>query len=156
MDSTFHDNNEIFSRIIDTLSIIVSFVFVVFLWPIGFYVWVNDLFQDKKRALVKKHEFAVNREHLQERLTVQEVEMREVVTDPLKAVPELPFGHLNAAWQAFINAHADGGELWSFSAWWQTTWGQKELRSGYVVVKDGKPSEYFLTVWKDIQDEAQD
>lgn len=75
-------------------------------------------------------------------------------TDPLKAAPELPFGHLNAAWKEFLNGQADGGELWSFSAHWQTTWGRKELRSGYVMVQDRTPRAHFLNVWKDLPEEV--
>lgn len=98
----------------------------------------------------EEREFAIEHQHLQERVTVQEVERREAVTDPLKAVPDLPFGHLNAAWQKFLNDSADGGELWSFSARWQMTWGRDELRAGYVVVRGGVPGAHFLTVWKDL------
>ena len=81
--------------------------------------------------------------------------MREIVTDPLQAAPELPFGHLHAAWKEFLKGHADGGELWSFSARWQTTWGRKELRSGYVLVQNGSPGAHFLTVWRDLPDDVK-
>lgn len=128
---------------------------VVALWPVASYMKVKEMFQRKAGSVIEEErEFAVERQYLQERLTVQEVERREVVTDPLKAVPELPFGHLNMAWQEFLDSHATGGELWSFSARWQTAWGNKELRSGYVVVHDGKPGAHFLTIWKDILDKA--
>jgi hypothetical protein len=103
----------------------------------------------------EEREFAVERQHLLERLTVQEVEMREIVTDPLQAAPEFPFGHLHAAWKEFLKGHAEGGELWSFSARWQTTWGRKELRSGYVLVENGSPGAHFLTVWKDLPDDTK-
>ena len=86
---------------------------------------------------------------------MQEVEKREVVIDPLRAAPEMPFGHLNAAWREFLKGHSDSGELWSFSARWQTTWGQKELRSGYVLVENGSPGAHFLTVWKDLPDDTE-
>ena len=102
----------------------------------------------------EEREFAVEREHLLERLTMQEIEMREVVTDLLKAAPDLPFGHLNAAWQKFLQSKAEGAELWSFASQWQT-WGRKELRCGYAVVQDGAPGTHFLTVWKDIPEEEE-
>ena len=115
----------------------------------------KEMFKKKDDAEVEEErEFAVERKDLLERLTVQEVEKREVVTDPLKAAPELPFGHLHAAWKEFLKGHAEGGELWSFSARWQTTWGRKELRSGYVLVENGSPRTHFLTVWKDLPDDA--
>jgi hypothetical protein len=117
---------------------------------------VKEMFQKKESYVSpEEREFAVEREHLLERLTVQEIERREVVADPLKAAPDSPFGHLNTAWQEFLKGLAEGTELWSFSARWQTTWGRKELRSGYVVVEDGVPGAHFLTVWKDIPDETE-
>lgn len=124
-------------------------------WPVVVYVTVKEMRQGTAgTGIEKEREFSVERQHLQECLTVQEVERREVVTDPLKAVPELPFGHLNRAWQEFLTGYAAGSELWSFSAQWQTAWGRKELRSGYTIVQGGAPGAYFLTVWKDISDEA--
>lgn len=131
---------------------ILAAILLVPIWPVVVYMKIQDLLRNDFR---EEREFAVEREHLLKRLTVQEIERREVVTDPLKAAPELPFGHLNAAWQEFLNGLAEGTELWSFSARWQTTWGRKELRCGYVVVQDGAPGTHFLTVWKDIPDEAE-
>lgn len=111
--------------------------------------------QKKKSAEVpEEREFAVERQHLQTRLTVLEVEKREYVIDPLTSAPELPFGHLNVAWKDFLDGKVEGGDLWSFSARWQTTWGQKEVRSGYVLVKDDIPGAYFLTLRKEIQGEV--
>lgn len=129
---------------------------VVAVWPVAVYMKVKVMMKKKEsNGFPEEREFAVEREHLLERLTVKEIERREVVTDPLRAAPELPFGHLNAAWQDFLKGHADGAELWSFSARWQTTWGRKELRRGYVVVQDGAPGAHFLTVCKDILDEQE-
>ncbi|SEN95199.1 hypothetical protein SAMN05216404_10913 [Nitrosospira multiformis] len=135
---------------------VLAVILVVAVWPVVVYMQVKELFQKKEsNGFPEEREFAVEREQLLERLTEQEIERREVVTDPLKAAPELPFGHLHAAWQEFLKGRADGAELWSFSARWQTMWGRKELRCGYVVVQDGAPGTHFLTVWKDIPDEAE-
>ena len=96
------------------------------------------------------------RAHLHEPLTVPQIEAREAVEDPLGAVPNFPFGHLNAAWKTFIEGVAADEELWSFTAPWQTTWGRKEIRTGYVVVHGGSPAKHFLTMWKEIEDEPVD
>ena len=130
---------------------ILAAILVVAVWPVAVYMKAKEMFKKKDDAEVEEErEFAVERKDLLERLTVQEVEKREVVTDPLKAAPELPFGHLHAAWKEFLKGQAEGGELWSCSARWQTTWGRKELRSGYVLVENGSPRTHFLTVWKDL------
>ena len=156
LDTVNPDRKKLSYRILNNVvAPVLAAILVVAVWPVAVYMKAKEMLQKKDGTEIEKErEFAVERQHLQERLTVQEVERREVVTDPLKAVPELPFGHLNAAWQEFLNGHVDGGELWSFSARWQTTWGRKELRSGYTIVQGGAPGAYFLTVWKDISDEA--
>ena len=134
---------------------VLAAILVVAVWPVAIYMKVTEMLRKQETIeLPEEREFAVEREHLLELLTAQEIEMREVVTDPLKAVPEVPFGHLNRAWQDFLKGHADGAELWSFSALWQTTWGHKELRRGYAVVQDGAPGAHFLTVWKYIPEEV--
>ncbi len=135
---------------------VLAAIAVVAVWPVAVFMKAKELFQKKESYVSpEEREFVVEREHLLERLTVQEIERREVVADPLKAAPELPFGHLNAAWQDFLKGHADGAELWSFSARWQTTWGRKELWCGYVVLHDGVPGTHFLTVWKDVSEESE-
>lgn len=135
---------------------VLAAILVVVVWPVAIYMKVKEMLQQRESYVSsEEREFAVEREHLLERLTEREIERREVVIDPLKAAPELPFGHLNSAWQEFLQARAEGTELWSFSARWQTTWGHSELRCGYVVVQDGAPGAHFLTVWRDIPDDAE-
>ncbi len=151
------DRKKLSYRILNNIvAPVLAAMLVIAVWPVAVFMKVKEMFQKKESYVSpEEREFAVEREHLLERLAVQEIERREVVADPLKAVPELPFGHLNAAWQEFLQGKPDDAELWSFSARWQTTWGRKELRSGYVVVKDGAPGAHFLTVWKDIPDETE-
>jgi hypothetical protein len=96
-----------------------------------------------------QREFAVEREHLLERLSIQQIERREIVTDPLGAVPQLPFGHLNATWLRFLKSLTDNAEIWSFSALWRKRWGGEELRCGYVAVSQGLPGNYLLTMRKE-------
>ena len=132
-------------------------VAIVVVWPVAIYMKGKELLSKKgASALQEEREFAVERAHLHEPLTVLQIEAREGVEDPLGAVSNLPFGHLNAAWKAFIEGVAADEELWSFTAPWQTTWGRKEIRTGYVVVRGGSPAKHFLTMWKEIEDEPVD
>lgn len=144
------DRKKLSYRILNNIvAPVLAAMLVIAVWPLAVFMKVKEMFQKKESYVSpEEREFAVEREHLLERLTVQEIERREVVADPLKAVPELPFGHLNAAWQEFLQGKPDDAELWSFSTHWQTTWGRKELRSGYAMVQDGAPAAYILTVCK--------
>ena len=130
---------------------------VVIVWPLAVYMKGKDLFSKKSAsALEKEREFAVELGHLHETLTVPQIEVRELVADPMGAVPSLPFGHLNAAWKTFLEGVGVNDELWSFKAPWQTTWGRKEIRTGYVVVRDGAPASHFLTVRREGEYEPTD
>jgi hypothetical protein len=136
---------------------VLAAVAVVVVWPAALYMKGKEIFGKKSvSALDEEREFAVERSHLQERLTILQIEAREVVTDPLGAVPDLPFGHLNAAWTTFAEGVGADDELWSFTAPWQTTWGRKEIRTGYVVVRGGSPAKHFLTMWKELEDKPVD
>ena len=69
-----------------------------------------------------------------------------MISDPLNAVPALPFGYLHNVWQQFLADQEGPRELWSFSAMRQSNWGEQQIRSGYVVVKDGVPGKFMVTV----------
>ena len=103
----------------------------------------------RERRVASYPTFTVQSEHLLERLSVGEVEAREMVFDPLHAVPPLPFGHLNRAWQAFLAQRTGNEEIWSFSALWKAGW-FSQRRSGYALVRDRVPRCYLLTVLKQL------
>jgi hypothetical protein len=105
---------------------------------------------DERQAEIRRKEdvFKVQRQHLLERLTVAQIEAREMVEDPLQAVPALPFGHLNAAWCDLVAGLAPGDECWSFSAQWSGDWRGPELRTGYVVWRRRKAVGHILTMVK--------
>jgi hypothetical protein len=90
--------------------------------------------------------FEVNETDLREPLTRDEVERREVVGDPLHAVPERPFGHLHPAWQRFLDGLEPGDAIWSFRAERTTAWNHRELRAGYVAVRGDTPAHHMLTM----------
>jgi hypothetical protein len=130
---------------------------LVVVWPIAIYMKVKEGFSKKSDSILEEErEFAVKRAYLKERMTVQQIEAREVIDDPLGAVPNLPFGHLNAVWKTFIDAVAADDELWSFTAPWETMWGRKDVRTGYVVVRGGVPASHFLIMLKQIEDEPKE
>jgi hypothetical protein len=157
LDAVNTDRKRLSYRILnDVVAPVLAAVAVVVVWPADVYMKVKEIFGKKSESsLEDAHEFAVECRFLQERLTVPQIEAREVVADPLGAVSDLPFGHLNVAWKAFVERVGADDELWSFTAPWQTKWGRKEVRTGYVVVRGGVPASYFLTMWKEIEDEPE-
>jgi len=158
LDAVNPDRKKLSYRILNNVvAPVLAAVAVVVVWPAALYMKGKEIFGKKSvSALDEEREFAVERSHLQKRLTVLQIEARELVTDPLGAVPDLPFGHLNAAWKTFAEGVGADDELWSFTAPWQTTWGRREVRTGYVVVRGGVPAAHFLSMWKEIEDEPVD
>jgi len=135
---------------------IIAGVLLISIWPIPVYIELKEkILKRNKTEETDENEFIVKRAHLLVRLTLSQVEAREVVFDPLGAVPNLPFGHLNGAWRTFIESLKSSDEVWSFATRWETTWGHKEVRAGYAVVRHGVPRSYFLTMCKEVFDEPQ-
>lgn len=97
-------------------------------------------------AVTTERDFSVDPAELVEKLSVEAIEEREMVYDPLNAVPNLPFGHLNPVWCRFLGRRPADCELWSFSSERERSYGQREYRSGYVAVVDGIPGPYIYTV----------
>lgn len=155
LDAVNPDRKKLSYRLLNNLVVpVVAAVAVIVVWPVAFYMRGKALVSKKRvPAVVERREFSVERGHLQERLSIQEVELRETVDDPLGAVPDLPFGHLNAVWINFLREVGADDELWSFTAPWQAHWGQKEVRSGYVVVRDSVPGKHILVMCKSLESE---
>lgn len=130
-------------------------VVIMIAWPVAIYMKAKELFPGRNGGVGEtEREFAVESKHLQERLSVQEIERREIVDDPLKAVPGIPFGHLHQAWAKFLADLPEAAEVWSFSAQWTTNWGGEELRKGYVAIHDDVPGAFILTTRKYLSDEG--
>jgi hypothetical protein len=135
------------------LAPVLAAIAMVLLWPgvpwMKFRQWQRDQEMARWRAA---QVFKVRREYLLEKLSVQEIEAREVVQDPLGAVPTLPFGHLSGVWAELIAQLQSRDELWSFSAQWHDRWGRPDLRTGYVAWRRGKPMGHILTMLKPMED----
>ncbi len=75
------------------------------------------------------------------------------VKDPLNAVPDLPFGHLNAAWTDFVSKRPADAVLWSFAYDWTSECGTLFSRRGYVWVLGDALSPWMLTQDDAIKDD---
>ena len=128
---------------------------IVPFWPVLVFLKVKELFfGEPARGAVDEPEFAVTRDDLQTQLSVQEIEQREMVFDPLGAAPNVSFGHLNAAWKQFCEGLEPDDSLWSFTAHWTSSWGRKDFRQGYAIVRGEEIGRHFVTIWKDVEEGA--
>ncbi len=140
------------SVVVPTLAAVLMLV----AWPAVIFMKGKDLlFQNRAEpeSEPEKRDFSVERGDLLVKMTVEEIEQRERVTDPMGAVPDLPFGHLNAAWSKFIVGLGSEEAVWTFSASWTSDWGRKEIRGGYVIVREASIGPHFLTIWRMVDDD---
>jgi hypothetical protein len=135
------------------LAPVLSGIAMVLLWPLvplmklqeRWTVWRSQRNLDRDRNLI-------DRKHLHERLTVEMIEQREMVSDPLNAVPSLPFGHLHPVWGQMKASLRTRDQLWSFSGvWLGRRLGGGEYREGYVVRRWGRSHQRIFTVSKQIE-----
>lgn len=95
-------------------------------------------------SLAAPRGFRVERDDLLARCTREDIEAREQAVDPLGGAPAVPFGHLNPAWQRFVRTLGTEDELWRFHAQRIALDGAAEIRSGYVVVRNGRPGQAMM------------
>ncbi|TSA14898.1 MAG: hypothetical protein D4R79_02370 [Comamonadaceae bacterium] len=113
----------------------------VAIWPI--FVWVMVYEKLFTVPLPPPPQFKVTREHLRDVLSIESIETDTRVTDPLGAVPDLPFGHLNPAWERLKTGMQPGDQISTFIAPWEEfgiTW----ERGGYAVVRSGEVASFWV------------
>lgn len=116
---------------------IVTVLAVLMLWPLLLIAGVKYE-MDRRRD-----SFYCRPEHLLGTVTVQDAEAGAVVVDPFGRAPDLPFGHLHAAWQAFLNKKMVWWRLQKFHIPGAPN-GQK---AGYAWVGLGRIKAEFICEW---------
>ncbi len=100
--------------------------------------WIREIIEEKMRFQLQTNE-------LVQRLSIKEIEETNFIEDPMEAVPHVPFGHLNFAWEDFKKKMLDTDEIWSFRTKRLSDDPAVEAVIGYVIVRGGVPIERFVT-----------
>ena len=153
MEDLYPERKKLWYRIrARLLAPVLTVIAMVLFWPAAWWMRCAELLNERRLAREREEAiFKVKPQHLLERMTTDEIEAREMVQDPLSAVPQLPFGHLNGVWSQVKSAMLPGDELWSFTATWPGEFGSPELRKGYVLWRRGKPMGHVLTMCKELE-----
>ncbi len=122
----------------------IAVLLALILWPVFAVIEMKNKIQEKRmEAISNEPNFSANKGNLKKLMDICEIETEELVSDPLNAAPNLPFGHLNGAWEAFKGKCIEGDEIWSFSTDMvaeselrAVRWGQ--LAEGYALLRKGK------------------
>ena len=134
---------------------IAGLLFVI-AWPIAaVFLTKMTIKEHRSKKARKAAEFSISKDDLLEMLSVDEIEQHEAVSDPLEAVPALPFGHLNASWVEFRDEAASQGEIWSFKTIWSPEFEGPVQVFGYVCVQNGKPGAHFVTLKRALEDDGK-
>ena len=120
---------------------ILGLLVLVSIWPILIW-WIVKQKWFTVRPL-EPAEFAVLGEHLREVLSIESIETDAKVFDPLGAVPAVPFGHLNPAWERLKSGMQPGDEISTFVASWKSYGVMREL-SGFAIVRAGKSVNFWV------------
>lgn len=125
-------------------------------WPLLLYYWNADRLKKLRREHREEEtRFRIRQSDLVTRCSVQAVESVEKIQDPLGAVPDLPFGHLNAAWIRFLETKPEGADLWSFATKWEDYWGNFFQRKGYVWRVEDVLDTWFITFDAAVEKDAE-
>ena len=136
---------------------VLAGVLVILVWPIALFMVIKDAFTGRSEKLTTAGDkFIVSEQDLLEKLSIEEIEERETVHDPLGAVPKEPFGHLSPEWQRFKENLQPGDLLWSFESSYDSAWQTVETRSGYVVSSASRLGPHFLTHRKVTADHCEE
>jgi len=106
--------------------------------PPGREKWIREIIEEKMRFQLQTNE-------LVQRLSIEEIEATNFIEDPMEAVPRVPFGHLNFAWEEFKKKMLDTDETWSFRTKRLSDDPAVEAVIGYAIVREGVPVERFVT-----------
>ncbi|GGY39188.1 hypothetical protein GCM10011297_10490 [Bacterioplanes sanyensis] len=91
----------------------------------------------------------MQRQFLQQALTLADIEQRETPNDPYQAAPAKAFGFLNPQWQAFVARQPESCQWWSFTAEHHCLPGELEHIEGYATAVAGEPVDYFIAArWR--------
>lgn len=155
MESIYPERKKWWYRLLDKIvAPVLAGAAVIAVWPIAIFMAVKErFFRKEPEPVPAPKEFSVTRDDLLQQTTIEEIEQRERVIDPMGAVPDLPFGHLNAAWLQFKGHVEPQDSIWTFSSNWTTDWGRREIRAGYVILHGDSLGPHFLTTWKALDED---
>jgi len=146
LDAMNPERKKLSYRVINNCLVpVLASVIAILFWPAVLYMKIKDMRDKGPGGRFEEKVFGVRKADLLAKRTIQQIESDEVIEDPLGAVPALPFGHLNKCWKNLLAQMMDGDELWSFKSEWDGNWCRTEIRSGYVLVREGSPEAFILT-----------
>jgi hypothetical protein len=125
---------------------VLAGILVVVAWPVAMvYLAKSVHLRPNARDANSSGGLQVTDEDLRNRLSIADIERRELVIDPLGAAPEVPLGFLNEQWLSFRDSLKANDEVWSFSTEQCMYTNFIQQTSGYVVRRQGEFGPHIVT-----------
>ena len=130
----------------------VGHLALLLIWPLALGMFLHERLFDRPKPTPIYRTWTATPESLIEKLAVNSIEQQQIYSDPLNAVPPVPFGHLHDAWQRFCQTLQEGDQLWSFKIDTREDDGldylnRRGIVEGYAVLRSGEISgEFFAHV----------
>lgn len=95
LDAMNPERKRLSYRIINNCLVpVLAAVLVLFVWPVAIYMKIKDMRDKGSSGGYEEKVFKVLKADLQTQKSIEQIESSEIVSDPLSAVPSLPFGQL--------------------------------------------------------------
>lgn len=129
------------------------------LWPfvLGSGVWTLTgghllrKYNQRRQERERNKPWLPNPSQLQVERSIAEAEASGVVHDPLGAVPNAPFGHLNRRWIEFRKGRPSDTKVWWFDTIGQDRWKRDHIAKGYALRKGAAIDRIFLIEFRPVQ-----
>ena len=146
------DRHKLSTRILKIIVPILESFVLIFSWPYGLYWMVQIRIQESNRCSDNEKEkvFAVNITDLIKHMSIEEIEEKERINDPMGAVPDIAFGFLNPMWKKFKTQIESEDEIWAYKATWKNKW-QNQKRFGYAILRGESVVHQLMTSWEELK-----
>jgi hypothetical protein len=128
----------------DWMVYIFASIAVLIGWP-GFLIWLVIDKKSKAKDLEwqKLPNFTCSLEFLLRQVSIEKAESENYIEDPLGYTPNVPFGHLNKAWQIFIENLESDDEIWFFEIPKGSKVGKYQIKTeseirGYAILRQNQ------------------
>ena len=154
LDATNPDRKKLHYQILNNyVAPLIAALLMVVAWPSIPILKFMDVRKEKQRKKSQDEAiFRIKLSDLQEALSIEQIEVREIVKDPLGAVPNEPFGHFSRSWKKFVNEVQAFDEIHSFETVWKNEWNQAKKVTGYVILRNHQIGNHFITKSKRLSD----
>jgi hypothetical protein len=130
-------------RLRERLVIPCTIILIAFCWPLALVLLIKELIPESRKDVgaITEYPFIARNQFLFEEKSLESIEAENIYSDPLDAVPNSPFGHLNSGWELFKSKMTDGDKVRVFKTPKNTTYGKygSSLDNdvhGYALVRD--------------------